>query len=137
MIIIIILFFFCLLYSTTHLDEYITEEIELPDEILNKVQVEDIKKDESIEQLQPIDDCCDDDINQHSRLLIYRSSFKYANEKKLIQQHILTLINWCKCTAIYENKPFKFWILGLNKKIYSPNYPGSKWIKCNNFTGCI
>ena len=119
------------------MDEYTTEEIELPEDLLKKVEIEQIKQDESSHHLQPIDDCIDDDINQHSRVLIYRSAFKYANEIKLMQQHTLTLINWCKCTAIYNGKPFQFWILGLNKKkIYSPNYPGLIQIKCNSLSGC-
>jgi hypothetical protein len=111
----------------THTDEYLSEKTELPDELIKTAQGEVLKQDEGA-QINEINDCSHDDINQNSKRLIQktRQEFNSGNNHKrqLFQKHCLTLITCTECEAIYQTNKFKFWVLGQNKEIYAPDYPG-------------
>ena len=99
----------------------------MDDQIIKTVQGEIIKQDEGVQILE-INDCTRQDINENSKRLIQKMKQKLSNnsfERQIFQKHCLTLVTCTECKANYGAKQFKFWVLGQNKQIYAPDYPGT------------
>jgi len=99
--------------------------------VIKIAQGEILKQDEGA-QINEINDCSHDDINQNSKRLIQKTRQEYNNsyERQLFQKHCLNLITCTECEATYQAKEFKFWVLGQNKEIYAPDYPGGGCCGC-------
>lgn len=64
-----------------HVDEYIKEKSELPDELIKTVKGEILFQDEGV-QLLPIQDSDNVDIVENTRRLIQKSTQAYSQEKE-------------------------------------------------------
>jgi len=118
-----------------HVDEFLSEKTEMDDQIIKTAQGEVIKQDEG-GQIQEINDCSHNDVNQNSKRLIQQHKQQFNNgngnlsERQIFQKHSLSLITCSQCEATFETKEFKFWVLGQNKEIYAPDYPGGGCCGC-------
>lgn len=109
--------------SINHVDKYTKEKSELPDELIGTVKGEILASNEG-KQLAPISDSDDKDISQNSGRLLQKASQGYVQERRVIQRHVLNCVVCSECELEYEDKKYKFWVYGEERKIYMPEYPG-------------
>jgi hypothetical protein len=107
-----------------HIDEFLQERTELPDEIINQAVGEMLVQNEGV-QLSPITDSDNTDVNSNSSRLIQKSLQAYSQEKRLLQRHELVCVSCNACEVVYNNEMYKFWVLGNSRTVYCPNYPGN------------
>lgn len=107
---------------TNHVDKYVNERTELPDQIVESNAGEILLQCEG-RQVVPVQDCESNDLNQNSLRLIQKAAQAYNQENQLLQRHALKAISVVECTIVYETQPYKAWIIGSDKRVHWPNYP--------------
>ena len=109
--------------SINHVEKYISEKSDLPDELIQTVKGEILGENEG-KQIAPMSDSDSKDIADNSLRLIQKMNQAYDQERRVLQRHRLVCVTCAECSMEYNGQNTKFWVYGEERKVYCPEYPG-------------
>jgi len=114
---------------TNHLDDYILERTAMPDEKIRTASGETAFEEEQL-WVFPVNHCPEPSVNRASADLIAKHRTQFSNERILFQRHRIRVVPVTEVSALWKEKAFTFFVYGLDRQVYTPNYPQSCCCGC-------
>lgn len=115
---------------TNQIEHHVSDESDMPNELVKGVSGDIGFKEENV-RVFPITHCPEPMINKASADLIAKHSIAFPNDKILFQRQTVKLVPVTETQAQYKNTEFRFFVYGLEKKVYTENYPQTKCCGCS------
>ncbi|XP_071945273.1 protein SSUH2 homolog [Antedon mediterranea] len=115
---------------TNHVDDYIYETTDLPDELIRDVQGQTLFE-QTLAYVWPISQYAQPEINQNSIRIVETHRSAWPNEKQLQQRHNLRAVPVSEVHYKWNDDASRFWVYGFENTVYCPDYPQTCCWGCN------
>lgn len=102
----------------------------MPDELIRKASGQTAFQEEQ-PFLYPINHCPEMSVNRASNELIEKHRKAFPNERQLTQRHVIRIVPVTEVQADWKQKPFTFFVYGLEGKVHTADYPQMWCCGCN------
>ncbi|XP_013400639.1 protein SSUH2 homolog isoform X2 [Lingula anatina] len=107
---------------TNHIEDYILEETDMPDELVRDVGGIIIFE-QVLPQVWPVTQYPVPQINQNSVALVEKHSRAFPNERQLMQKQELRAVPVSEVNYTWKEVNTRFWVYGNERQVYAPDYP--------------
>ncbi|XP_067936667.1 protein SSUH2 homolog [Watersipora subatra] len=113
-----------------HIADYVLEGANLPSVLVRSVEGVEIFS-QTDRKVWPITQFPVAEINQHSVELVNRARKEHSMERQLQQKQSLCAVPVTRIDYEFRGFTSSFWVYGLQRKVYAPDYPQQKCCGCN------
>ena len=114
---------------TNYRQDHVLERTALPNDLIQYAGGE-VPFTETELRVWPVNHCPEMEINMVSSQLVLQSHVMYPTHKTLMQRQQVRVVPVTMVRYTYKEKQRVYWIYGLERKVYCPDYPAKCCFGC-------